>query len=356
MRRLLAQAALFRDPALHRQPRQQLRSQLLRPPPALAAGRQHMGPLPKRPPQPPQPVRGGRLRDIPQQGIDPRQPQARLQPGEAAQLPRHQRRPFRLREMAGQVPHQVGPGVRPFPLHLGQGPAPDPCRRRRPIHRKVARPPAAALIALAEPLLQREVIEAQGPVALLIGAGPSAQQILDRRQRGLHRHQRALQRRLRFSADRRQGAQGHRLPLLAQQRQQRCHRLVGLAAGEAALEGLAVEGVDPCGQLGQVLRVAQRQSAAGEFGEHPHGVEELAAAPFTEPLGHRLRRQPGRRQPLGQIALPATGEGIGLEVVEVVGPLSIEVARFEGLAQGAEHLIRRRLVASTRSQDGRRAA
>ena len=174
VRRLLAQAAWLGVVVLLRQPRQQLGGQLHLPLPALAVAK-HMGPLAQGTPQPFQPGSGGRQRKIPQQRIDPREPQPRLQPGKLPQQPRQQRRPLVLRKMAGQVPHQVGPGVGPLGLQLGQCPA---VNRRLGGHGVDAEAAGAGIAGVfvcgGEPAAEGGVVEARqklvGPIGGIIPA------------------------------------------------------------------------------------------------------------------------------------------------------------------------------------------
>ena len=222
--------------------------------PALAVA-QHMGPLAQGTPQPPQPGSGGRHREIPQQRIDPRQPQPRLQPGELPQQPRQQRRPLGLRKMAGQVPHQVGPDVGPLGIQLGQRPAMDRRLGGLGVDAEAAGTGIAGVFVRGgEPAAEGGVVEARqklvGPIGGIIPA--QAEQVVELLLQ-------AEQPRLRPVQDRRQLVAGEGIALNAVQRQQLAHLVVGLLAGEAPLEGLQIEIFHSGGQRLEVGAIAQRQ-------------------------------------------------------------------------------------------------
>ena len=214
-----------------------------------------MGPLAKGTPQPPQPGRGGCQRKIPQQRIDPRQPQPRLQPGKLPQQPCQQRRPLGLRKMASQVPHQVGPGVGPSGFQLGQCPAVDRRLGGLGVDREaVGAGIAGVFVCGGEPAAEGGMVEASqkllGPVGGIIPA--QAQQVVELLLL-------AEQARLRPVQDRRQLAAGEGIALHAVQRQQLAHLVVGLLGGETPLEGLEIEIVHSGGQRLEVGAIAQRQ-------------------------------------------------------------------------------------------------
>ena len=332
VRRLLAQAGWLGVVVLLRQPRQQLGGQLLMAAPALAVA-QHMGPLAQGTPQAFQPGSGGRQREIPQQRIDPRQPQPRLQPGELPQQPRQQRRPFGLRQMAGQVPHQVGPGVGPLHLQLVQRPAADRRLGGVGVDAEAAGAGIAGVFVCGgEPAAEGGVVEARqellGSVGGIIPA--QAQQVVELLLQ-------VEQPRLWPVQDRRQLAAGEGIALHAVQRQQLAHLVVGLVVGKAPLEGLEIEIVHAGGQRFEVGAIAQRQGFCCQLVEHEGGVEKLAAAQGSEPLGHLAGVQAGGGELGGQGRLLAAGLGVGLEVGQVAGFLGIERMEAEGLAQGLLH-------------------
>ena len=215
-----------------------------------------MGPLAQGTPQPPQPGSGGRQRKIPQQRIDSRQPQPRLQPGKLPQLPYDHHRPFRLREMAGQVPHQVGPGLGPVRFHLVQRPAVNHRLGGLGVDREAAGAGIAGVFVCGgEPAAEGGVVEARQKLVGGIGRiiFLQAQQVVELLLLQVDQPP------LRPVQDRRQLAAGEGIALHAVQRQQLAHLVVCLVGGEAPLEGLEIEIVHAGGQRLEVGAIAQRQ-------------------------------------------------------------------------------------------------
>jgi len=92
--------------------------------------------------------------EIAQEGVEARQVQAGLEPGELAQLPGDHLRPFVIAEVAGQMAHQIRAGVGAVGSHFGQGPEPDLLLGLVAIHAKAAGAGPEELVFLAQPLLQ----------------------------------------------------------------------------------------------------------------------------------------------------------------------------------------------------------
>ena len=157
--------------------------------------------------------------------------------------------------MAGQVPHQVGPGVGPLHLQLGQCPAMDCRLGGLGVDREAAGAGIAGLIVCGgEPAAEGGVVEARqkllGPIGGIIPA--QAEQVVELLLL-------AEQPRLRPVQDRRQLAAGEGIALHAVQRQQIAHLVVGLVGGKTPLEGLEIEIVHAGGQRLEVGAIAQRQ-------------------------------------------------------------------------------------------------
>ena len=326
--------------AVIRQPRQQLGGQVLLSVPAFLVA-EHMGGLAQGAAQALQLRReaglsiGGRI-EIAEEGVETRQPQAGLEPGELAQLPGDHLRPLVIAEMAGQVAHQVGAGVGAVGRHFSQGPGAELLSGYLAIHPEAA---GSRLVVdlFTQPLLERQVIETAEHIAAIgtlhrcqVDQSQQILQWLQRRRNIAHAQ----------AKDRRQRLESQRFPLLAQQGQDRLHgRIAGLLR-EPSLKGGLVEAIHAGRQGVEALAVFEGEGAAGQVVEHPHGVEKLAAALVLQHRGGFAGAEASAAEDRGQGLLLTASLHIGVDVGQVLRFLGVDLLdREEALPQRFEHLI-----------------
>ena len=225
-------------------------------------------------------------------------------------------------------------------LHFGHGPGADLLSGLVAIHAEAAGAGArnTAATSLGEPLLQRGVIKADQPLLRALGSPLGRRRCLEAQQ---------ILQRLNPAADLigvhpqdcRQLPIPHRLPLGAQQRQQRLHGAVVAWSREATLEGVLIEAIHAGRQGIEALAVLELEGTAGDVVEHPHGMEKLAAAFGLQHRGGVAAAEAGAAEDRGQGLLLAAGLHVVVNVRQVFCFLGVDLFdREKPLAQRLHHL------------------